>query len=151
VIHFNGTKNHAVSRHLDEPSCRPIQSAPMKITYSSKMSDTSSPLSACLSPSSSLAAQFHQAVGFSPTSSFDEFHSRSSRPALPAQSASVTTTTVPLVSHSPTTNLILSFTSTPSRFELFHQQQQRRDQSTIVDTSSAASSTNAKSTHVLCR
>ena len=151
VTRLNGTKNDAVFDHLDDPHCRPIQSAPMKIAYPSKMSDTSSPLSTCLSPSSSLAAQFHQAVAFSPTSSFDDFHSRSSRSALPAQSASVTTTTVPLVSHSPTTNLILSLTSTPNRFEIFHQQQQRRDQSTIIDTSTAASSTNAKSAHVLCR
>ena len=150
-----GTKNDAACHHLDESERRPGQTAPMAIAYASNMSDESSRASICLSPSSSLAAQFHQAVAFSPTSSsFDDLHSRSLRSALPAQSASVTTSSVPLVSHSPTTNLILSFTSAPSRFEFYHQQQQqqqRRDQSTIVDASTTASSTNAKSTHVLCR
>jgi hypothetical protein len=142
------------NNHTDEPNNRPLQSAPMEITYSSKLSDTSSPIINCLSPSSSLASQFSHSIAFSPTSSLDDFNSRSSRHVFLPNQNPVKTTTVPLMSTSPTQNLIFSLTQTPNHFELFHhhhQQQQRRDQQTIVDTSNNTSSTNATTTHVLCR
>jgi hypothetical protein len=128
----------------------------MEITYSSKLSDTSSPITNCLSPSSSLASQFSQSIAFSPTSSLDDFNSRLSRHAfLPNQNPTKITTTVPLISTSPTQNLIFSLTQTPNHFEFFHhrhQQPQRHDQQTIVDTSNNnTSSTNTTTTHVLCR
>jgi hypothetical protein len=126
----------------------------MEITFSSKLSDTSSPITHCLSPSSSLASQFSHSIAFSPTSSLDDFNSRLSRHVFLPNQNSVKTTTVPLMSSSPTTNLIFSLTQTPNHFEFFHhqqQQQQRRDQPPIVETSSNTSSTNTTTTHVLCR
>jgi hypothetical protein len=117
----------------------------MEITCSSKLSDTSSPITNCLSPSSSLASQFSHSIAFSPTSSLDDFNSRLSRHVfLPTQN-SAKTTTVPLMSSSPTTNLIFSLTKTPNHFEFFHQQQPS------VETSNNTSSTNSSTTHVLCR
>ncbi|CAF0753714.1 unnamed protein product [Rotaria sordida] len=136
----------------DIPNNRPFQSAPMEITYSSKLSDTSSPITSCLSPSS-LASQFSQSIGFSPTSSLDDFNSHLSRHVfLPNQNQSKPTT-IPLTSNSPTTNLIFSLTQTPNHFDFFqhHQQQQRHDQQPIVETSNNTSSTNTTTKHVLCR
>ncbi len=131
----------------DEPSNRPAQSAPMEITYSSKLSDTTSPISNCLSPSSSLASQFSHSIAFSPTSSLDDFNSRLSRHVfLPTQN-SAKTTTVPLMAGSPTTNIIFSLTQAPTHFNYFNHQQQRHDQ----ETSNNTSSTNPTTTHVLCR
>jgi len=103
----------------------------MEISYSSN----------CLSPSSSLASQFSQSIAFSPTS--DDFTSHLSRHVfLPNQST---------MSNLPTTNLILSLSSTPNRFEFYHSQQ-RRDQQTISATSTGTSTSNTpSSTHVLCR
>jgi hypothetical protein len=118
----------------------------MDITYSSKLSDTSSPLTSCLSPSSSLAAQFSQSIAFSPTSSSDDYNSHLSRHIFLPHQIPAKITTVPLTSTSPTTNLIFSITSTQNHFDYFHHQQQRRDQQTIVETSN-----NPPSTNVLCR
>ncbi len=135
----------------DEPSNnRPAQSAPMEITYSSKLSDTTSPISNCLSPSSSLASQFSHSIAFSPTSSLDDFNSRLSRHVfLPTQN-STKTTTVPLMASSPTTNIIFSLTQTPTHFNYFNHQQQRHDPETSNNNNNT-SSTNATTTHVLCR
>jgi hypothetical protein len=123
----------------------------MEITYSSKLSDTTSPISNCLSPSSSLASQFSHSIGFSPTSSLDDFNSRLSRHVFLPNQNSTKTTTVPLMASSPTTNLIFSITQTPNHFNFFNHQQPRHDEQPIVDTSSNTSSTNATTTHVLCR
>jgi hypothetical protein len=103
----------------------------MEISYSST----------CLSPSSLLASQFSQSIAFSPTS--DDLTSRIKRHVfLPNQST---------ISNLPTTNLILSLTSTPNRFEFFHPQQ-RRDQQTIVAPSTSTSTSNTPTnSHVLCR
>jgi hypothetical protein len=90
----------------------------------------------CLSPSSSLASQFSQSIAFSPTS--DDLASHIKRH-------------VSTISNLPTTNLILSLTSTQNRFEFYHPQQ-RRDQQPIVATSTNTStSSTPTSTHVLCR
>ena len=137
-------------RSLDEVRNLPNPSDPVTILYRSKLSDTSSSMAQCISPTLSLASQFSHSVGFSPTSSADDFHSRSTRhPFLPNSISSPTiTTTVPLMSNVTSSNLLLSF---PSRFDLFHPQA-RRDQQKIVETSTAGSSSNAPaSTHVLCR
>jgi hypothetical protein len=100
----------------------------MEISYSSN----------CLSPSSSLASQFSQSIAFSPTS--DDLPSHITRHVF-----------LPNQSNLPTTNLILSLTSSQNRFEFFHPQQ-RRDQQTIVATSTNTSTSNTPtSTHVLCR
>jgi len=123
----------------------------MEITCSSKLSDTSSPITNCLSPSSSLASQFSHSIAFSPTSSLDDFNSRLSRHVFLPNQNPVKTTTVPLMSSSPTTNLIFSLTQTPNHFNYFNHQQQRHDQQPIVDTSNNTSSTNTTTTHVLCR
>jgi hypothetical protein len=137
---------------LDEPHNRPFQSAPMEITYSTKLSDTTTPISNCLSPSSSLASQFSQSIAFSPTSSLDEFNSRLSHHVfIPNQNSPKITTTVPLMTNSPTTNIIFSLTQTPTHFNFFNHQQPRHDQQNIVDASKNTSSTNATTTHVLCR
>jgi hypothetical protein len=103
----------------------------MEISYSSN----------CLSPSSSLASQFSHSIAFSPIS--DDLTSRISRHVfLPNQST---------ISNLPTTNLILSLSSTSNRFEYYHSQQ-RRDQQTIVATTANTSTSNTPtSTHVLCR
>ncbi len=103
----------------------------MEISYSSN----------CLSPSSSLASQFSQSIAFSPTS--DDLSSHLSRHVfLPNQST---------ISNLPTTNLILSLSSTSNRFEFYHSQQ-RRDQQTIGATSTGTSTSNTPtSSHVLCR
>ena len=144
--------------HLAELTTRPNQSAPMEIIYSSKLNDTNSPTTNCLSPSS-LASQFSQSIGFSSTSSsLNDFNSHSSvRAVLPNQNL-IKTTTVPLTSSLPTPNLIFSLTKTPKNFEFFqhhHPQQdqrQRQDQQTIVETSHNSSSTKTTATtHVLCR
>ncbi|CAF4693460.1 unnamed protein product, partial [Rotaria socialis] len=137
----------------DIPNNRPSQSAPMEITYSSKLSDTNSSITGCLSPSS-LASQFSQSIGFSPTSAADDLNSRLSRHVfLQNQNLMKTTTTVPLISSSPTTNLLLSIKQTPNHFDLFHHQQQphRHDQQTIVESSTNTRSTNTTTNHVLCR
>ncbi|UJR33707.1 hypothetical protein I4U23_021136 [Adineta vaga] len=144
----------------DEPYNRPLQSTPMIITYPSKLSDTSSSLTNCLSPSSSLASQFSQSIAFSPkSSSLDDLNSRlsSHHVFLANQNSDKTTTTVPLVSTLPTSNLIFSLTQPSSHYEYFHhhqqqqQQPQRRDQQSIVEPSTKTSSTNTSTTHVLCR
>ena len=77
----------------------------------------------CLSPTSSLVSQFSQSIGFSPHSilSSDEFSS----------------------------NVLLSFASTPSRLTYYHPPS-RHDQQTIVETTSS-SSNSSPNTHVLCR
>ncbi|CAF5171254.1 unnamed protein product [Rotaria magnacalcarata] len=137
----------------DIPNNRPSQSGPMEITHSSKLSDTNSSITGSLSPSS-LASQFSQSIGFSSTSKADDFNSRLSRHVfLPNQNLMKTTTTVPLISSSPTTNLIFSITQTPNHFDLFHHQQQpqRHDQQTIVESSNNTRSTNTTTKHVLCR
>jgi hypothetical protein len=123
----------------------------MEITYSSKLSDTTSPISNCLSPSSSLASQFSQSIAFSPTSSLDDFNSRLSQHTFLPNQNSTKTTTVPLMTSSPTTNLIFSLTQTPNHFNFFNHQQQRHEQQPIVETPNNTSSTNATTTHVLCR
>lgn len=158
----------------DESQNRPGQSMPLNIIYSSNLSDTSSPVTNCLSPSSSLASQFSQSIAFSPTSSsLDDFNNRLVRhvyiptniihsPILtnstpmtstltPTAPNTTTTTTVPLVSPLPSSsNLLLSFTSNPNRFEFLPQQ--RHDQQTMVETSTSTSSANpTATTHVLCR
>lgn len=161
----------------DESQTRPKQSMPLNITHSSKLSDTNSPVTHCLSPSSSLASQFSQSIAFSPTSSFDDLNNRSIRQVFlptnilhttpltnPTMTTSIvtptttmmtttttTTTTVPLVSPiTSSSNLLLSFASNSNRFDIFPQQ--RRDQQTMVETSTSTSSTTAKpTTHVLCR
>lgn len=132
----------------DEPKNRPNQSAPMQITNSLRLNKGTSPINGCLSPSSLLASEFYHSVAFSPTSSsLDDFNSRSTHPVfIPNQ-----TTTVPLISHSPTTNLIFNLSQKPNNFDYFNQQQQRHDQQTIVDTSTKTSSANTTTTHVLCR
>ncbi|CAF0725707.1 unnamed protein product [Adineta ricciae] len=139
----------------DETQTRPLQSAPMVISYSSKLSDTSSSLTNCLSPSSSLASQFSHSIAFSPTSSsLDDFNSRlSSRHVfLNSQNSDQSTPTVPVVSTLPTSNIIFSLTQPANHFEFFHSQQQRRDQqTTMVEPSPNTSSTNTPTTHVLCR
>ncbi|CAF0735977.1 unnamed protein product [Rotaria sp. Silwood1] len=137
----------------DIPNNRPFPSAPMEITYSSKLSDTNSSITSCLSPSS-LASQFSQSIGFSPTSSLDDLNSRLSRHGFLQNQNLAKTATVPLISSSPTTNLIFSLTQTPNHFNFFHhhqQQQQRNDQQTIVETPNNTSSTSTTSKHVLCR
>jgi hypothetical protein len=123
----------------------------MEITNSTKLSDTTSPINNCLSPSSSLASQFSQSIAFSPTSSLDDFNSRLSHHVFLPNQNSTKTTTVPLMANSPTTNLIFSLTQTPNHFNFFNHQQQRHDQQPIVDTSNNTSSTNTTTTHVLCR
>ena len=164
--------------HLeDESHNRPGQSMPLNIIYSTNISDKNSPVTNCLSPSSLLASQFSQSIGFSPTSSsFDDFNNRlvrhvflptnilhsptltnstvtmSTGTPVTATSSTTTTTTVPLVSPiSSSSNLLLSFASNANRFEIFPQQ--RRDQQSMVDTSTTSSTTNAATptTHVLCR
>lgn len=127
----------------------------MKITNTSKLNDTTSSINNCLSPSSSLASQFSHSIAFSPTSlSLDDFNSRLSQHVfIPNQNITKPTTTVPLMTNSPTTNLIFSLTQTPNHFNFFNHQQQRHDQQTIVDTSTTnnTTSTNTTTTHVLCR
>ncbi len=124
----------------------------MEITYPSKLSDITSPISNCLSPSSSLASQFSHSITFSPTSSsFDDLNSRITRHAFLPNPNFTRTTTVPLMAGSPTTNLIFSLTQTPNHFNFFNHQQPSHDQQPIVDTANSTSSTNASTTHVLCR
>jgi len=125
----------------------------MEITYPTKLSTATSPISNCLSPSSSLACQFSQSIAFSPTSStLDDCNSRLSHSIfVPTQ----TTSTVPLITHSPATNLIFNLAPTSNHYSFFNsqqqQQQQQHDQKPIVDTSTKTSSTNTTTTHVLCR
>ncbi|CAF2329738.1 unnamed protein product [Rotaria sp. Silwood2] len=135
----------------DIPNNRPFQSAPMEITHSSKLSDTSSPITSCLSPSS-LASQFSQSIGISRTS-LDDLNSRLSHHVFLQNQNLAKTATVPLMSSSPTTNLIFTLTQTPNHFDFFHhhQQQQRHDQQTIVETPNNTSPTNTTTKHVLCR
>jgi hypothetical protein len=118
---------------IEESFHHPFQSPPMDISY----------LSNCLSPQSALATQFSQSIAFSPPS--DDLASHLRRHGYQSNQS--------IISNSPTTNIILSLTSNPNRFDFFHHhQQQRHDQQTIVTTSTASSSSNTpSSTHVLCR
>ncbi len=119
----------------------------MEITYPSKLNDKTSPTNTCLSPSSSLASQFSHSIAFSPISSLDDFNSRLSRHVFLPNQNSTKTTTVPLMTNSPTTNIIFSLTQPTNHFDYFNHQQQRHDQ----ETSNNTSSTNPTTTHVLCR
>jgi hypothetical protein len=127
-----------MGKKIDEPTNHLSQSTSMETAYSSN----------CLSPSSSLASQFSQSVGFCSASilSSDDLSSRITRHVfLPNQSNTI--------SNSPTKNIILSLTSTPNRFDFYHHhQQQTHDQQNIVTTStSTSSSSTSTNAHVLCR
>lgn len=138
-------------RFLDEPKNRSNQSAPIVIPCPSKLKDTSSSVTHCISPTSCLSSQFLQSVAFSPTSSADDLQNRSTRhPFLPnANTSTTTTTTVPLMSNVTSSNLLLSFPE--KRYDLYHPQV-RRDQQNIAGSPATSSSSNAAtSTHVLCR
>ena len=142
---------------LDEPSNRPLQSAPMEINSASQLRDKNFSNTSCLSPSSSLVSQFTQSFAFSPTSSSDDIHSRLLRHPFIQQStvsttgAIATTTTVPLMKPIQTTNLLLSLTPKQDHLEIFNPKQARDHQQKIVDTSSTSSSAGTTTTHVLCR
>lgn len=128
----------------------------MEITYSSKLSDNTSPIYSCLSPSSSLASRFNHSIAFSPTSSLEDFNSRLSHPIFSpinsnSNKPSSTTTTVPLMASSPTTNIIFTLTQPSNSFNYFHHPPQRHDQQPMMETSNTSSSKTAPTTHVLCR
>ena len=129
----------------------------MEIAYSSKLSDNTSPINSCLSPSSSLVSRFSHSIAFSPTSSLEDFNSRLSHPVFSStnsntnKSSTTTTTTVPLMASSPTTNIIFTLTQPSNSFNYFHHPPQRHGQQPIVETSDTTSSKTAPTTHVLCR
>lgn len=101
-------------------------------------------LTSCFSPTSVLVSQFSQSIDFSPP--LNDLSSNLSRQTYPNNPSTI--------SNIPTTNLILSLSSTSNRFENYHPQQRRGDQQTIVNPSTTSTSTSnptSTSTHILCR